>query len=86
MGGVMIRATISEARTNLSELLKRVQEGETVIITSGRDKTPVAKLEAIHPVGKKRLGALETPGFVLTEAFFEPLPDEELRLWNGGGE
>ena len=38
----MIRATISEARTNLSELLKRAQEGETVMITSGWDKTPVA--------------------------------------------
>jgi hypothetical protein len=43
-------------------------------------------LEAIHPVSKKRLGALETPGFVLSRKFFEPLPEEELRLWNGGGE
>ncbi len=82
----MITATIFEAKTNLSELVKKAQKGETVIITSGRDKTPVAKLEAIHPVQKKRLGALETPGFVLTDAFFEPLPDEELSLWNGEGE
>ena len=79
----MITATIYEAKTNLSELVKKAQKGETVIITSGRDKTPVAKLEAIHPVGKKRLGALETPGFVLTDQFFEPLPEEELRFWNG---
>jgi prevent-host-death family protein len=82
----MITATIFEAKTNLSELLRRVQEGETVIITSGRDKTPVARLEAIHPVPKKRLGALETPGFTLTDAFFEPLPEEELKLWNGEGD
>jgi prevent-host-death family protein len=79
----MITATIFEAKTNLSELVKKAQKGETVIITSGRNKTPVAKLEAIHPIGKKRLGALETPGFVLTDAFYEPLPDEELRPWNG---
>ena len=79
----MITATIFEAKTNLSELLKKAQEGETVIITSGREKTPVARLEAIHSVGKKRLGALETPGFVLTDAFFDPLPEEELKLWNG---
>ena len=79
----MIKATIFEAKTNLSELLKKAQEGETVIITSGREKTPVARLEAIHPVGKKRLGALETPGFALTDAFFDPLPEEELKLWNG---
>ncbi len=79
----MISKTIFEAKTSLSELVKKAQKGETVIITSGRAKTPVARLEAIHPAGKKRLGALETPGFVLTEAFFEPLPEEELGLWHG---
>jgi hypothetical protein len=29
---------------------------------------------------------METPGFVLSEQFFEPLPEDELRLWNGGAE
>ena len=82
----MITASIFEAKTNLSQLLKQAQEGEVVLITSGRARTPVARLEAIQPMGKKRLGALETPGFVLSERFFEPLPEEELRLWNGGGE
>ena len=82
----MISATIFEAKTNLSSLVKQAQEGEVVVITSGRNKTPVARLEAIHPKGKKRLGALETPGFVLSEAFFEPLPEEELRQWNGDNE
>jgi hypothetical protein len=55
-------------------------------ITSEREKKPAARLEAIHPVARKRLGALETPGFVITDAFYEPLPQEELRLWNGEGE
>ena len=82
----MITASIFEAKTNLSDLVKKAQKGEVVIITSGRDKTPVARLEAIHPVAKKRLGVLETPGFVLPDAFFEPLPEEELRLWNGDSE
>ena len=82
----MIAATIFEAKTNLSELVKKAQKGETVIITSGRDRTPVARLEAIHPIGKKRLGARETPGFVLTDAFFDSLPDEELRFWDGEDE
>jgi hypothetical protein len=44
----------------------------------------VARLEAIHPQAKKRLGALATPGFVLSEEFFEPLPEDELHLWNEG--
>ncbi len=82
----MITATIFEAKTNLSELVKKARKGELVVITSGRDKTPVAKLEAIHPVSKKRLGALATPTFTLTEAFFRPLPQKELRLWNGEGD
>jgi len=79
----MITATIYEAKTNLSELVKKAQKGETVIITSGRGKTPVAKLEGIRPKPKKRLGLLATPGFKLTDAFFAPLPDSELRGWSG---
>lgn len=79
----MISATIFEAKTNLSELVKKARQGETVIITSGRSRTPVARIEAIHQNPPKRLGALENPKFVLTEAFFEPLPEAELRLWNG---
>jgi antitoxin (DNA-binding transcriptional repressor) of toxin-antitoxin stability system len=82
----MITATILEAQTNLSELVKKAQEGETVIVTSGHDKTRVAKLEPIHPAKKKRLGVCEIPGFVLGDAFWEPLPEEELRLWEGEDE
>jgi prevent-host-death family protein len=81
-----ITATIFEAKTNLSELLKKAQKGQTVIITSGREKTPIAKLEAIKPVAKKRLGVMETPGFVIPDSFWEPLPEEELALWNGEGD
>jgi antitoxin (DNA-binding transcriptional repressor) of toxin-antitoxin stability system len=74
------------SKDELSELLKKAQAGETVSTTSGKDKTPVAKLEAIHPTPKKRLGGLEDPNFVLTDAFWEDLPEEELRLWEGEGE
>jgi antitoxin (DNA-binding transcriptional repressor) of toxin-antitoxin stability system len=82
----MKTASIFEAKTNLSQLVKDVQKGEAVMITSGRARTPVARLEPIQPAEKKRLGALDTPGFVLTEQFFDPLPEAELKLWNGGGE
>lgn len=85
----MATATIFEAKTNLSALIKKTQAGETVIITSGRKKTPVAKLspiEPVKPIEKKRLGVLYDPNFVLGDAFWEPLPEEELRLWEGEGE
>lgn len=81
----MITATIFEAKTNLSALVKKAQSGETVIITSGRKKTPVAKLEPIQPVAKKRLGAMLIPGYEIPESFWDSLPEEELRLWEGEG-
>ena len=78
----MISATIFEAKTNLSALVKRARAGETVIITSGRAKTPVAKIEPIQPVAKKRLGSMRVPGYVPTDAIFEPLPTG----WSGEDE
>lgn len=80
----MITTTIFGAKTNLSELLKEAGKGEEVIITSGRTRTPVARIEAIAPAAKKRLGILEKPGFILGPEFFEPLAEDELRLWNEG--
>ena len=82
----MITATIFEAKTKLSELIKKVEQGEEVVITSGREKKPVARLEPIRLEKVQRLGFMETPGFELGEAFWEPLPEEELRLWEGEGE
>jgi antitoxin (DNA-binding transcriptional repressor) of toxin-antitoxin stability system len=82
----MIQATIFEAKTNLSSLVKRAQKGEVVVITAGRKKAPVARLVAVKAAEKKRLGVLETPGFELSKSFFEPLPEEELRSWEGGEE
>jgi prevent-host-death family protein len=81
-----MNATIFEAKTRLSELVKRAQAGEEVIITSGRYKKPVAKLLPVKKVKFKRLGLYATPGWELGEAFWEPLPEAELRLWNGEGE
>jgi prevent-host-death family protein len=81
----MQTATIFEAKTNLSDLLQKARKGEPIIITSGREKVPVAKIEALQPVRKKRLGVMETPGFALTQAFFDPLPEDEQRFWNGEG-
>ena len=79
----MISATIFEAKTNFSELLKKAQAGETVIITSGRGRIPVATLQAIAPVKKQRLGLLYNPDFVLPPNFNDPMPAEELKLWEG---
>lgn len=52
-------------------------------MTARRNRTPSTRPKAIRSSAKKRLGALETPGFRLTRAFDELLPEDELRLWNG---
>ena len=46
----------------------------------------MAPLVAVNAAEKKRLGLLETPGFVLPDSFFEPLPEEELGAWEGNRE
>jgi prevent-host-death family protein len=78
----MYSATIFEAKTNLSELLRRAQLGEEIQITSGRARKPVARLVAINPnPASRRVGFMAGRGDVGPE-FFDPLPEEELRLWN----
>jgi antitoxin (DNA-binding transcriptional repressor) of toxin-antitoxin stability system len=82
----MPTATIFEAKTNLSKLVQRALNGEDVQITSGRERKPVVRLVPVDSVpASRRLGFLEGLGDVGPE-FFEPLPEDELRLWNGEGE
>jgi antitoxin (DNA-binding transcriptional repressor) of toxin-antitoxin stability system len=75
-----------EAKTKLSELVRKAQAGETVIITSGRDKTPVAELKAIAPVKPQRIGFLKHLDLppIPDSVWFDPLPEDELRLWEEG--
>ncbi len=80
----MITATIFEAKTNLSELVKKAQAGEEVVITSGREKKPVARIVPTEPVKLQRLGYMEHLGIEIPDSFFfDPLPEEELKLWEG---
>ncbi|MGD0345337.1 MAG: toxin-antitoxin system subunit antitoxin [Terracidiphilus sp.] len=82
----MPSSTIFEAKTNLSKLVQRALNGEDVRITSGRERKPVVRLVPVDSVpASRRLGFLEGLGDVGPE-FFEPLPEDELRLWNGEGE
>jgi len=69
---------LHEAKTHLSELLDRALRGEEIVIA--RAGRPVAR---IVPVDDRKP---RTPGLArgrLTDAFFEPLPPEELDAWEG---
>jgi prevent-host-death family protein len=78
--------TIHQAKTNLSKLIAKVESGEEVVIMRG--KTPVARLAPIEKkTMKRRFGMLKGKIPDLPdEFFFDPLPEEELRLWEGEGE
>lgn len=77
----MTSVTIEEAQTQLAELIERVECGEEVIIT--RDETPVARLVSYdQKLLKRGFGSMRGKAW-LDESFWEPLPEEELKLWEG---
>ncbi len=67
---------IHEAKTHFSKLLARVHAGEEIIIAKAGQ--PYAKLVPIHPLHKRKPGIAKGK---VTDAFFDPLPEEELRIW-----
>jgi prevent-host-death family protein len=74
--------TVHEAKTHFSKLLAAVAEGQDVIITTGRARKQIARVTPVAPQPSKRLGfAKDWPE--LGADFFEPLPEDELRLWSG---
>ena len=75
---------IHQAKSQLSKLIAAVEAGEEVIISRG-DKAVVRMVSMEPPKPKRVFGACKGR-FALTDAFFEPLPDDELALWNGEGD
>jgi len=67
---------IHEAKTRLSSLLARVEAGEEIVIAKAGK--PIARLVSLEH-GRDRV-----PGIAegkVTDAFFEPLPEDELSRW-----
>jgi prevent-host-death family protein len=74
------QVNVQDAKTRLSELLARVEKGEE--ITIARAGRPVARLVAIGEPPPRELGFLKLGH--IPDSFFDPLPEEELILWEGG--
>jgi antitoxin (DNA-binding transcriptional repressor) of toxin-antitoxin stability system len=81
----MTEATMFEAKTQLSELVKRAQRGEKVVLTTGRKKTPVAMIVALKPVKERVFDLFHHPDFDLP-ADFDELPEAEQKAWSGESE
>lgn len=77
----MKTATTHEAKTHLSRLIREVQNGETVVILSG--KRPVAKLTAISDVARTRprVGTVTSNPVSYEPDAFAPMTRAELDEW-----
>ncbi len=79
-GPQAIEVSVHQAKTHLSRLLVRVEAGATVVIT--RRGKPVAKLVAAETRPRREFGSM-IGMFTVDDRFFEPLPEDELRAWEG---
>ena len=69
---------IHEAKTTLSKLVAEVEAGGEVILA--RAGKPVARLTPVAPPVARVFGAMKGRART-TDAFFEPLPEDELAAW-----
>ena len=68
---------VHEAKTHFSRLLEQAHAGQEIILAKAGK--PYARLMPLAPSDAQRL-----PGRLkgrVSEAFFDPLPDEELAAW-----
>jgi len=81
----MIRLNIHEAKTHLSRYLPLLEAGETIILC--KRNVPIAEIRPIKPrwTTPRRLGVAKGQ-FEVTDAFFEPLPDDLLDLFESRGD
>ncbi len=76
----MATVTIHEAKTNLSKLIVRALDGEEIVIAKGAE--PKVKLVPLVPKIERKPGRWK--GRVeWSDSFFDPLPEDELRRWEG---
>ena len=78
----MATVTIHEAKTNLSKLIARAEAGEEIVIARGKE--PVVRLAPVVTKRERRKpGRLKGKVDIPDSFFFDPLSEEELRLWEG---
>ena len=71
---------VHEAKTTLSDLLRRVASGEDIVIT--RSGKPVAKLVPVTKRSQRVLGR-DVGRAVIGDDFDDPLPPEILKAFEG---
>lgn len=74
---------VQEAKTRLSEILRRVEAGEEIVIA--RAGRPIARIQATTPI-RRDLDAPLLPEIPPIDAdpLLEEMTEEELADWDGG--
>jgi prevent-host-death family protein len=72
----MTTVNIHEAKTHLSKLLRRVMNGEQIIIAKGGK--PIAVLSPIEAMPARRVPGNDAGKVVIKADFDEPLPEFDL--------
>lgn len=72
----MTKVNVHEAKTQFSRLLERAHAGEEIIIAKNGE--PYARLVPLSAPKARVPGLLSGR---VEDAFFDPLPDEELEAW-----
>jgi len=81
-----MEATMHEAKTNLSKLVARARAGEEVILTSGKNRAPIARIVPVAPeaptLKERPIGLFAAEmGPASDYDWSEPMSEEELALW-----
>jgi len=77
----MRKVNLYEAKTQLSALIDRVAEGETVLIC--RRNVPAAELRPVPKLRRTRRPIGLVPGFTVPPSFFGPLPEDLVNAFEG---
>ena len=81
----MTVVTVHHAKTHLSKLIAAAERGEEVV--NARGDKPAVRIVPFEPAAKPDRKSGRLKGVVAMDArFFDPLPEDELRLWEGRGE
>ncbi len=80
----MIRLNVHEAKTHLSRYLKRVAEGEHILLCLRN--VPIAEIRPLPPLETEpRPIGLARGLFTVPPSFFEPLPEDVLDSFEARG-
>lgn len=79
----VIKVNIADAKTHFSRCLDIVARGETVVVC--RRNVPIAEIRSVpRPPAEERPVGIDR-GMTIPPEFFDPLPEEVLDAFEGGG-